>query len=273
MRERINRLARGIVDAELPKLFLSPTQVEETLGSNTIYKRELYLSSENNLYIKGLAYSTHSRVRIVSGSFGGLRNHIVYEGDTSWCESGDVIRGTINLVTNGGETEIPFLFRVEMTPSIRILSTLHMVEDFVELARKDMELALRLMEYKDFTDAPFLQDLRVRAVFDGIRGRGNRQNALEEFFLGLGVKEPVELTLSAASKTYNDPKTVVNDRITLQTSGWGYLYLEVKADGEFIELSRKTVTQSDFTDGRFDWPLGSIRSGCTGERTWGPSGL
>lgn len=252
MRERINRLARGIVDAELPKLFLSPTQVEETLGSNTIYKRELYLSSENNLYIKGLAYSTHSRVRIVSGSFGGLRNHIVYEVDTSWCESGDVIRGTINLVTNSGEMEIPFLFRVEMTPSIRILSTLHTVEDFVELARKDMELALRLMEYKDFTDAPFLQDLRVRAVFDGIRGRGNRQNALEEFFLGLGVKEPMELTLSAASKTYNDPKTVVNDRITLQTSGWGYLYLEVKADGEFIELSRKTVTQSDFTDGRFD---------------------
>ena len=86
MRERINRLARGIVDAELPKLFLSPVKVEETLGSDTIYKRELYLSSENNLSIKGLAYSTHSRVRIASRSFGGLRNHIVYEVDTSWCE-------------------------------------------------------------------------------------------------------------------------------------------------------------------------------------------
>ena len=112
MRERINRLARGIVDAELPKLFLSPVKVEETLGSDTIYKRELYLSSENNLSIKGLAYSTHSRVRIASRSFGGLRNHIVYEVDTSWCENGDVIRGTINLVTNGGELEVSFLFCV-----------------------------------------------------------------------------------------------------------------------------------------------------------------
>ena len=55
MRERINRLARGIVDAEVPKLFLSPQQIEETLGCNSVYKRELYLSSENNLYIKGLA--------------------------------------------------------------------------------------------------------------------------------------------------------------------------------------------------------------------------
>ena len=252
MRERINRLARGIVDAELPKLFLSPVKVEETLGSDTIYKRELYLSSENNLSIKGLAYSTHSRVRIASRSFGGLRNHIVYEVDTSWCENGDVIRGTINLVTNGGELEVPFLFCVETTASIQVLSTLHTVEDFVDLAQKDMDLALRLMEYKDFTDAPFLQDLRVRAVFDGIRGHGNRQNALEEFFLGLGVKEPVGLTLSASSKTYDNPKKQVSDRIVLQKNGWGYVYLEVKADGEFIELSQKTVTQADFTDDRFD---------------------
>lgn len=252
MRERINRLARGIVDAELPKLFLSPVKVEETLGSDTIYKRELYLSSENNLSIKGLAYSTHSRVRIASRSFGGLRNHIVYEVDTSWCENGDVIRGTINLVTNGGELEVPFLFCVETTASIRVLSTLHTVEDFVDLAQKDMDLALRLMEYKDFTNAPFLQDLRVRAVFDGIRGHGNRQNALEEFFLGLGVKELVGLTLSASSKTYDNPKKQVSDRIVLQKNGWGYVYLEVKADGEFIELSQKTVTQADFTDDRFD---------------------
>ncbi len=95
MRERINRLARGIVDAELPKLFLSPLMVEETLGSNTIYKRELYLSSENNLYIKGLAYSDSARVRILNSAFGGLRNHITYEVDTSWCENGDEIKGSI----------------------------------------------------------------------------------------------------------------------------------------------------------------------------------
>ena len=71
MRERINRLAKGIVDAEVPRLFLSPEKVEEVLGSGTTYKRELYLASENNLYIKGLAYSSHSRVKILKQAFGG----------------------------------------------------------------------------------------------------------------------------------------------------------------------------------------------------------
>mgnify|MGYP006993628088 FL=1 len=180
------RLSRGIVDAETPKLFLEPAKVEETLGSDTVYKRELYLASENNLYIKGLAYSSHSRVKILKNAFGGLRNHIVYEVDTSWCENGDLIKGNFTLVTNSGELEVPFLFRVEMIESVRVLSTLKTMEDFVELAKRDMDLALRLMEYRDFTEAPFFKDLKIRTIYEGLKGHGNRQNALEEFFLAAG---------------------------------------------------------------------------------------
>ena len=29
----------------------------------------------------------------------------------------------------------------------------------------------------------------------------------------------------------------MSDRIVLQKNGWGYVYMEVKADGDFIELS------------------------------------
>lgn len=250
MRERINRLARGIVDAELPKIFLSPILVEETLGSNTIYKRELYLSSENNLYIKGLAYSDHPRVKILNSAFGGLRNHIAYEVNTAWCENGDEIEGSIHLVTNSGELEVPFLFHVAMTASVRVLTQLNSVEDFVGLAKKDMEMALRLMEYRDFTEAPFLQDMHVRAVYEGLKGHGNRQNALEEFFLALGVKDPIELTISTAKKNYDNPTDVVNDKIILRKNTWGYIYIEVRADGDFIELQKKVITQADFTDDR-----------------------
>ena len=250
MRERINRLARGIVDAELPKLHLSQTSVEETLVSDTTYKRELFITSENNLYIKGLAYSTHTRVKIVNAAFGGLRNHIVYEVDTSWCENGDTIKGSINLVTNSGELEVPFLFHVEMPASLRVLSNLNTVEDFAELAKKDMDLALRLMEYRDFVEAPFMQDLHIRTVYDGLKGHGNRQNALEEFFLALGVKEPIQLTLSTAKKEYENPMDVISDKVVLTKNTWGYIYIEVRADGEFIELPKKVITQADFDGDR-----------------------
>ncbi len=104
------RLSRGIVDAEMPKLFLDPVKIEETLGSDTVYKRELYLASENNLYIKGLAYSSHSRVKILKSAFGGLRNHIVYEVDTSWCENGDLIKGNLHACNKQRRTGGSFSF-------------------------------------------------------------------------------------------------------------------------------------------------------------------
>ena len=56
-------------------------------------------------------------------------------------------------------------------------------DNAMEDMKKDMELALRLMEYRDFTEAPLFKDLRIRTIYEGLRGHGNRQNALEEFFL------------------------------------------------------------------------------------------
>ena len=252
MRERINRLARGIVDAELPKIHLSQLSVEETLVSDTTYKRELFITSENTLYIKGLAYSSHSRVKIINPAFGGLRNHVVYDVDTSWCENGDTIKGSIHLVTNSGELEVPFLFHVEMPASLRVLSNLNTIEDFADLAQKDMDLALRLMEYRDFIEAPFMQDMHIRTVYEGLKGHGNRQNALEEFFLALGVKESIQLTLSAANKSYDSLTDVISDKVVLKKNTWGYIYIEVRADGEFIELPKKVITQADFEGDRLD---------------------
>ena len=139
-----------------------------------------------------------------------------------------------------------------MTASLRVLANLNTVEDFVELAKKDMDLALRLMEYRDFIEAPFMQDMHVRTVYEGLKGHGNRQNALEEFFLALGVKEPIRLILSTAKKNYDNPTDVISDKVVLKKNTWGYIYIEVRADGDFIELPKKVITQADFEEDRFD---------------------
>ena len=44
-----------------------------------------------------------------------------------------------------------------------------------------METALRLLEYPDFVEVPFMQDLHVRALYDGLKGHGSRANFMEEF--------------------------------------------------------------------------------------------
>lgn len=79
MRERINRLARGIIDNGSPELVLTPERVEASVPAGEVIRGEILVSSGNNLHIKGLVYSSHERVRVVNSAFGGLRNRIIYE--------------------------------------------------------------------------------------------------------------------------------------------------------------------------------------------------
>ena len=65
MRERINRLAKGIIDSEVPKIKVTPTGIGDVVKSGGAIRRELVVTSENNLHIKGLVYSSNYRVKLM----------------------------------------------------------------------------------------------------------------------------------------------------------------------------------------------------------------
>ena len=54
MRERINRLAKGIIDSEVPKLVITPSALEGSVPAGTTARGELMVVSGNGLHIKGL---------------------------------------------------------------------------------------------------------------------------------------------------------------------------------------------------------------------------
>lgn len=271
MKERINRLAKGIIDSELPKIIWTPDVIEETVRVGTTVKREIFIGSENGLNVKGFVYSSSIRVRIPNdnNTFGGLRNHIVYEVDTSFLSAGDEIDGSFYLVTNCGEKEIPYLFHVDLASSGRILGNLNTAKDFLEVAEHDMDTALRLLEYQDFIEAPFMQDMHTRAIYDGLKGHGSRQNFMEEFLVALGVKNPIRLMIEDGKKVYDNPGRLLEDSITIRNDTWGYLYLEASVDGDFIHLPKKSATQADFKDGTLRLPFNILSERLHAGRNYG----
>ena len=187
MRERINRLAKGIIDMDVPQLTVQPLIIEEEIKTGERVRGDLAVVSQNDIHGKGLVYSSNPRVKIINSSFGGIHSRIGYEVNSRYLEYGDVIEGTFYLVTNGGEKEVPYSFRVEAGNSGKILSQLKESKDFAALARRDYDLALRVFEFRDFTEAPFMKDLHIRAVYDGLHGQGSRFGQLEQFFIALGA--------------------------------------------------------------------------------------
>ena len=257
MRERINRLAKGIVDMEKPALTIQPERFDEEIQAGELIRKELFITSDNSLHCKGLVYSSNSRVKVMNGSFGGLRNHIGYEINSRYLEYGDMIEGTFYLVTNAGEKEVPYSFRVGAGISGRTLEQLKEPKDFADMAKQDYEMALRVFEYRDFVAVPFMHHTHIRAVYDGLKGHGNRYGQLEQFLIALRLKDPVRLEVENLSREYYGLDQTVDGQIEIRRIGWGYLPVTVHVDGSFIQIMKKTLEEEDFVDGvcRFSYRL------------------
>ncbi len=257
MKERINRLAKGIIDSERPKMSWMPDNIDETLRMNTVVQKSLWIGSENGLSVKGFVYSSNLRVRIPgdNNSFGGLKCRIAYDVDTTFLTAGDVIKGSFYLVTNCGEKEIPYQFHIDVADAGKVLGDLKTAEDFLRVAMEDTQTAQRLLEYPDFTEVPFMQDLHVRALYDGLKGHGSRADFLEEFLVGLGVKKPVSLNIPDKGLIFADLSENAEDVIEIRMSNRGSTYIEVSSDGDFIHLPKKSADQSDFEDGILKLPI------------------
>lgn len=249
MRERINRLAKGIVDGEALKLTAAPERIEDTVQAGGLTRKELFVADAQGRFIKGLVYSSSMRVLIQENAFGGGNNRIVYQVDSRNLTREDVIEGFFSLVTNGGEQKIPYSFSIDTGAIEKVIGSLKTPEDFAALVRRDYDLALKLFEYRELAEAPFLQDLHVSALYHGLKGRLNRKNQLEEFLVALHVKEPVELRTEEKPRKYDRPETAFKDDITVTASGWGYVQFEVLADGEFLSFEKESYTSQDFENG------------------------
>ena len=64
MKERINKLARGIVDRTCPELHLSDSAFQGMINAGESLKLDLMLTSENGILLKGLVYSDSPYVTI-----------------------------------------------------------------------------------------------------------------------------------------------------------------------------------------------------------------
>lgn len=249
MKERINRLARGMLDLDIPRLAGMPEKITDTILAGKTEGREFFINSANGIHIKGLVYTSHTRVTVDNPAFGGMRNRISYRVDASYLEDGDVISGAFELVTNGGETTLPFIFMVRLGASGQRLAGLKTVKDFALMAKDDPETALRLFGYQDFTETPFMQDTHIRGIYDGLKGHGDRENQLEEFLAALGEKRPAAISVDEKQRRYDCPSESFQDHIEVKKHLWGYVSLTAESDGAFLEVPKKNFGSADFHDG------------------------
>ena len=245
MIEKINQLANGTVETEVAKLRVKPEYIDVALIYGKENKLELEIQSMNHRYFKGLAYTDDLRVKVLEPQFGGLRTKIHIKADDTCFLNKEDIEGNIYLVTNAGEITVPYVFRLGMTQTEKLLKNLDSIDSFVKIAKIDFDTALRLFSYKDFTLAEFMKDTRAGAIYNALKTKD--ASALEEFLCACGIKERIRLNFSKEKYVFADNGTDKTFTIPIRRQSWGYCKFDVSCESDFIYLSKKSLSNDDFT--------------------------
>ena len=247
MREQINRLAKGILEFEQAQLVI-PKEIRETISAGNTGTGELRICREDMRELKGVIYSTNPRVMVTDESFYGKECRVGYRIETQTATEPVTLTGEFTLVTSCGEASVPYTFI--LMPDSEMVEPIDTLEEFAVLAESDTLAALQMFNSPAFIRMPFMQQLKLRTLYDGLRFRGNQLVAMEEFLTGCGAKEEVHIRADETEKTYRGINESIEDSIIIEKNTWGTVRIELSAEGGFITLPVTSLTEEDFVDGQ-----------------------
>ncbi|MBQ9420861.1 MAG: hypothetical protein IJU30_03790 [Lachnospiraceae bacterium] len=132
MKDKISRLAKGMLDMEAPVITISPESVREHVSAGRLHSFVLEVLSTNGAAIKGICFSDHPAIRADIPTFTGRRVHVSMRVDATGMQAGDIMAGSITLVTNGGEYRIPYELICDEAPAAAAAETAGSADNVVE---------------------------------------------------------------------------------------------------------------------------------------------
>lgn len=219
--------------------------IEENRPCAKTVNGTVHLVSSSGEAVKGIVYSSDYRVELKLNQFAGTGAALEYQIREEYTREEICIRGRFHIVCVGGEYDLPYQFTFsQASASGQSFDTL---EQFASFAAGSRDEALRIFDAERFAALPFMQDLRLVSLYEGLRSQNDRQLGMEEFLVAAGGKKRVTLELLDRERNYRfQDQEETEDGIQIRRDGWGYLKLSVKAEGNFIRLDKSTLSEHDF---------------------------
>lgn len=247
MKELIDKLSLGIIDYEIPAAAADLDSIERSMMPEELYEGNFQIINRGKGKLKGIIYSSDRHVKMKTKVFSGDKSIIRYVIDTRCLEEGTQINGNICIVSNGGELYIPFSVKVHTKSVNTSLGEMRNMFHFADLVQKDYDEALKLFCSSCFADVFLKDDYPLRAKYEALVPGADKNIALDEFLIAANKKKAVNITASQEEKFYDNPLEDYEDTIIVQKDNWGYIRADIKSEGVFLRLDKKSITGRDFT--------------------------
>ncbi|MBO4411498.1 MAG: hypothetical protein J5794_04855, partial [Lachnospiraceae bacterium] len=191
MKSRILQIADGTVLTPKPEVVIVSEQLKETVLPDKTVSVELEFSSKNRVPMHLFLYSTNPRVTVERKLTVSHYGKVTLEIDSKGLAIFDEIRGSIDVIYNGGEQSVPYCFTVGLAGNNKDL-TFRTLKEFRTFATERRQDAVMMFSWKEFLLLPFMQDLKMQGLYRTFQSLSNPERGMEEFLKACGspLKNP-----------------------------------------------------------------------------------
>ena len=189
MKNRVSQLASGIIKTPKPEIRFSVDRLDGTVAPDRVVSISVDMTSENRVPIQAFFTSTNPRVRVSKNATVVSAGKMNVEVDTTGLAVQDEIRGSIDIVFNGGEASLPYRFAVGLSGNQKQFRSL---KEFSEYASSHFDEAVSIFTWKEFLMMGFMHDFRLYGLYKTYYTSLSPDSGMREFLTAAGVPLPEE---------------------------------------------------------------------------------
>lgn len=246
MKALIEKLASGNAVFETPDAEISENRIAVELEQGENWRGEISIKGKHGMPVKGIVFSTDNHVSFENNQFHGIHNTVKYVVSSRNMLEGQIISGTISIITTAGDYAIPFAITIKKKEINSSIGNITDLKGFVRLVKNSYDEALILFLSKEFKDFFLRDDDHAITLYNQVMRNTNRNIALEEFLVGMKLKDRVKISIVDKIKEYTDIKENYGDILNVSRSGWGYVDIDVEVQGDFFYNCKDKISGDEF---------------------------
>ncbi len=237
----------GQVDTDHDSLKFSEDKLELSVKNGEVLEGFFTIYASGETPAEGHVYSSEIKMRCLTKEFIGKKEAIAYRFDSEGMEEGDVWEGSFAIISNYGEYEIPYRITMETQIVSSSLGEIRNMFHFANLAKVNWEEAVKVFYSKEFRRI-FTKgaDKQYYCAYKGLSAVYGNERNMEEFLLETNKKQKVTFAVDETQIRLDDIAGVTEHSVLITRNGWGYTFLHVEAEGDFLRVEKERVTEHDF---------------------------
>lgn len=246
MKEKLTKFSRGVFLYEKPALLFSQESIEFSVEAGKVYEGSFNITTARHVPIKGILSKTDHFLKLSETSFSGTEITIHFTYDATELPAGETHVGSIEVISNCGEYEIPFMAKVEVPYFMTELGKIRDLFQFTNLAKQDWLSAMKLFKSDQFANKLLSHDTQNEVLYHSLMKSISTSHAMEEFLISIHKKVRLSLTVDKSFIEYSNVEETLEDKIVLHKDNWGYTEVHVETDVDFIEPEHKIIWSDNF---------------------------